>query len=397
MLDIQNARMTHKVIARPHLRAQVNSALRRNPVVALLGPRQCGKTTLAKSLDSAAEYFDLEHPVGSSRLAQPMTALEPLRGLIIIDEVQRQPELFPVLRVLADREQTRAKFLVLGSASPDLVRHSSESLAGRVGFVEMSGFDLFETAPASLRRLWMRGGFPRSFLAATEAESFSWREDFVRTFLERDIGQLGIRVPAPALRRLWMMIAHYHGQVWNSSEVGRSLGESHPTIRRHLDILSGTFVVRQLQPWFANISKRQVRSPKVFIRDSGILHSLLGLSSFRALEGHPKLGASWEGFVLEQTILLAGERNSYYWATQAGAELDLLLTLRGKRYGVEVKYCDAPSLTKSMMHALTDLELHRLFVAYPGSKRFSLERRVEVLPLEELLREIGRLNGQTAS
>lgn len=360
-------------------------------MVALLGPRQCGKTTLARAVlaESGGEYFDLEDPVGVARLAEPMTALSPLRGLVIIDEVQRQPELFPVLRVLADRPTRPARFLVLGSASPDLMRTSSESLAGRVAFVDMAGFDLQETGGSSLRRLWLRGGFPRSFLARSDADSFSWREDFIRTFLERDIAQLGVQVPAAALRRLWMMLAHYHGQIWNASEVGRSLGEAHTTVRRHLDVLSGAFVVRELQPWFENIGKRQIRSPKIYIRDSGILHALLGPTSFAALEGHPKLGASWEGFALEQAILAAGERNAYYWATQAGAELDLLLTVKGERVGIEAKYSDAPRLTKSMSVAMQDLGLSKLYVVYPGAHRYTLGENIDALPLAELLIEIG--------
>jgi predicted AAA+ superfamily ATPase len=380
-------------VERPWLEARVRSALRTNPVVALLGPRQCGKTTLAWLLGESrrSEYFDLEDPVGLARLAQPKTALEPLRGLVIIDEVQRQPELFPVLRVLADRPRSAARFLLLGSASPDLIRATSESLAGRVAFVDMSGFDLRETGEETLRKLWLRGGFPRSFLARGEAQSYAWREDFMRAFIERDIVQFGIQVPPVALRRLWMMIAHYHGQVWNASEIGRSLGEAHTTVKRHLDILTGAFTVRQLQPWFENISKRQVRAPKVYIRDSGILHALLGLRDFSSLEGHPKLGASWEGFALEQIITTSGEQNVWYWATQAGAELDLLLNLRGRRYGVEVKYSDAPSLTKSMSIAMPDLALHRLYVVYPGTRRYRLADNAEAISLAGLLAEINRI------
>lgn len=379
-----------KLVPRQDLFARIRAASAASPVVALLGPRQCGKTTLARALAAGmrAEFFDLEDPVGVARLAQPMTALAPLRGLVIIDEVQRQPELFPLLRVLADRPRTPARFLLLGSASLGLVRAGSESLAGRVTFVDMAGFNLRETGARSRRRLWQRGGFPRSFLARTEVESYAWRQDFVRTFIERDLAQLGVQVPPAALRRLWMMLAHYHGQIWNASEVGRSLAEAHTTVKRHLDILAGAFMVRQLQPWFENIGKRQVRAPKVYIRDSGILHALLGLQDFAQIEGHPKLGASWEGFVIEQLILLAGERNAWYWATQAGAELDLLLDLGGSRYGVEVKYSDAPGLTKSMKVALEDLKLRRLMVVYPGDKRYSLSADVEVLPLEAALDEI---------
>jgi uncharacterized protein len=381
--------------ARTALAARVRASLRANPVVALLGPRQCGKTTLAREIaaDAGAEYFDLEDPVGSARLAQPKTALAPLRGLVIIDEVQRQPELFAVLRVLADRPRTPARFLVLGSAFPELMRRSSESLAGRVAFADMAGFDLREAGAGASRKLWLRGGFPRSFLARSEADSLAWREDFIRTFLERDIAGFGIQVPPAALRRLWMMLAHYHGQIWNASEVGRSLGEAHTTVKRHLDILSGAFMVRQVQPWFANLGKRQVRSPKVYLRDSGILHALLGLRTFATLESHPKLGASWEGFALGQVILEAGERNAYFWATQAGAELDLLLTLQGRRYGVEAKYRDAPRATKSMNIAIGDLGLRKLYVVYPGAERYLIDEKIEALPLDHLLSEIESLRG----
>lgn len=374
---------------RPALLAHVRSALRAGPIVALLGPRQCGKTTLARKVAAdGAEYFDLEDPVALARLAEPMTALSSLRGLVIIDEVQRLPSLFPVLRVLADRPRMPARFLLLGSASPELVRHSSETLAGRIAFVDMAGFSLRETGAAAQRKLWPRGGFPRSFLARSEADSFAWREDFIRTFLERDIAQLGIQVPPAVLRRLWMMLAHYHGQTWNASEIARSLGEAHTTVKRHLDILTGAFMTRQLPPWFENVSKRQIRSPKVYIRDTGLLHALLGLRTFAALEGHPKLGASWEGFVLEQAILAAGERNAYYWATQGGAELDLLLQLQGRRYGIEIKYSDAPSLTKSMTIASKDLRLTRLYVVYPGSHRYALDKNIEALSLDALLTQI---------
>lgn len=371
------------------LLAHVRAALRAGPIVALLGPRQCGKTTLARKVAAdGAEYFDLEDPVALARLAEPMTALSSLRGLVIIDEVQRLPSLFPVLRVLADRPRIPARFLLLGSASPELVRHSSETLAGRIAFVDMAGFSLRETGAAVQRKLWLRGGFPRSFLARSEADSFAWREDFIRTFLERDIAQLGIHVPPAVLRRLWMMLAHYHGQTWNASEIARSLGEAHTTVKRHLDILTGAFMTRQLPPWFENVSKRQIRSPKVYIRDTGLLHALLGLRTFAALEGHPKLGASWEGFVLEQAILAAGERNAYYWATQGGAELDLLLQLQGRRYGVEIKYSDAPSLTKSMTIASKDLRLTRLYVVYPGSHRYALDKNIEALSLNAVLTQI---------
>jgi predicted AAA+ superfamily ATPase len=379
------------LVLRRDLAARVQAGLRTNPVVTLLGPRQCGKTTLARQLirGGIAHYFDLENPVAEARLAEPMTALAPLRGLVVIDEVQRMPALFPVLRVLADRPRRPARFLLLGSASPDLMHASSESLAGRVSFVDMGGFAIGEVGERELRRLWLRGGFPRSFLARTEAASVAWREDFVRTFLERDVRALGITVSTRALRRLWVMLAHYHGQVWNASEIGRSLGEAHTTVRRHADILTGALVVRQLQPWFANVGKREVKSPKLYVRDTGLLHTLLGIAGFDSLESNPRLGASWEGFVLEQVLAVTGDRHAYYWATQSGAELDLLLTIGGKRYGVEVKYADAPRLTRSMRVAMTDLSLSRLFVVYPGAERYPLGKGIEALSLTQLLRQLG--------
>lgn len=384
------------LLPRVSLTGKVRAALRARPIVALLGPRQCGKTTVAKGLaaDRSGEYFDLEEPLSLARLAQPMTVLSGIKGLIVIDEVQRQPGLFPILRVLADRRPARAKFLILGSASPELIRNASETLAGRVAFIEMGGFDLGEVETAAQRKLWLRGGFPLAFLARSDAESFRWREDFIRTFLERDIPQLGIRIPAAALRRLWMMLAHYSGQVLNASEIGRSLGEAHTTVKRHLDLLCGALVVRQLQPWFENVGKRQVKAPKVYVRDSGILHSLLGVPSHGVLQGHPKVGASWEGFVIEEAVRIAGERHAYYWATQAGAEMDLLLMLRGKRYGVEVKYADAPRLSRSMTMALSDLRLDRMWIVYPGDQRYRLNERVEAISLSGLREELARLEPQ---
>ncbi len=378
------------LLHRTRLQNRVLRAIKANPVTALIGPRQCGKTTLARQIAEArgAEYFDLEDPVSERRLAAPMTALLPLRGLVVIDEVQRQPALFPVLRVLADRGPLRARFLVLGSASPELLQQGSETLAGRIAFVEMGGFDLEEAGADRLRRLWWRGGFPRSFLARSDAESRSWRENFIGTFLERDIREFGVQVPPLTLRRLWMMLAHYHGQVWNASEVARSLGEAHTTVKRHLDILTRALMVRQLQPWHANLGKRQVKSPKVYLRDPGLLHTLLGADSFPALEGHPKLGASWEGLVVEEAVRLVGERNAYFWATQAGAELDLLLMLGNRRYGVEVKYSDAPGKTKSMRVAVEDLGLERLFVVYPGSASYDLDETTRVVPLCQLRSEL---------
>ena len=374
------------MIQRADLLDRVRRALRASPVTVLYGPRQCGKTTLARHIASAAstEYFDLEDPVSQRQLSEPLLALRHLRGLVVIDEVQRRPDLFPVLRVLADRKPLPAHFLILGSASPDLLRQSSESLAGRIAFVEMGGFNLSEVLHTTLRRLWWRGRFPRSFLARNDQESRAWQEDFIRTFLERDIREYGVQVPPVVLRRLWMMLAHYHGQIWNASELARSLGESHTTVKRHLDILTGALMVTQLQPWHENLGKRQVKSPKIYLRDTGLLHALLGVPSFRFLQGHPKLGASWEGFVIEEILQQVGERNAYFWATQSGAELDLLLLMGGKRHGIEVKYGDAPGITKSMRIALSDLGLQRLLIVYPGDHPYNLGEKVTVVPLEQV-------------
>ena len=377
--------MPERTIARPHLERDVRTALGGSPIVSILGPRQCGKSTLARQIaGSRAHVFDLESPVDVARLAAPQTALSPLRGLVVIDEAQLQPGMFPLLRVLADRRPTRARFLLLGSASPDLIRTSSESLAGRVAFVPMGGFDLREVGVAARRRLWLRGGFPRSFLAATDEASRRWRDDFVQTFLERDIRKFGVEVPAQVLRRLWTMLAHYHGQIWNASELARSLSEAHTTVKRHLDILTGALMVRQLPPWFENLGKRQVKAPKVYVRDSGILHALLGLPTFAALEAHPTIGASWEGFVIEQVLRRTGERNAYFWATPSGAELDLLVFVRGRRIGFEVKYSDAPRMTKSMAIAQQDLKLDRLFVIYPGDTSYALRTGIDVVAIRDV-------------
>lgn len=384
--------MLTRQIARHDLAREVRSALQRSPIVSILGPRQCGKSTLARQIAGPrAHVFDLENPVHVARLSEPHTALSLLRGLVVIDEVQLQPGLFPLLRVLADRRPAPARFLLLGSASPDLIRDSVESLAGRVAFVPMGGFDLREVEPAAVRRLWLRGGFPRAFLAASEEASRRWREDFVLTFLERDIRKFGVEVPAMVLRRLWTMLAHYHGQTWNGSELARSLGEAHTTVKRHLDILSGALMVRQLQPWFENLGKRQVKAPKVFVRDSGILHALLGLTTFAALESHPKIGASWEGFVIEQILRRTGDREAYFWATPSGAELDLLVFVRGQRIGFEVKYSDAPRLTRSMAIAQQDLTLDQLLVIYPGSTSYPLREGVHVVSIRDLEGQLDRL------
>ena len=378
------------MLNRPQLLARLRAGLKTSPAVALLGPRQCGKTTLARQLadTSKSTYFDLENPVDLARLSEPLTALEHLHGLIVIDEVQRHPDLFPILRVLLDRKPTRARFLILGSASPDLLRQSSETLAGRIAIVEMAGFTLEEINRSAINRLWLRGGFPRSFLARTEAASSAWREDFIRTFLERDLAQLGVRVPSGTMRRFWTMTAHYSGGIWNSSEIGRSLGEAHTTVKRHLDALSDALVVRVLEPWFENVGKRLVKSPKVYVRDSGLLHTLLRIGDRRQLDGHPVVGGSWEGFIIEQIFGAVPNAKGYYWRTQAGAELDLLLFLKGQRVGIEIKRADAPKMTPSMGSALEDLELHRLLVVYPGSVRYTLHPKVEVMSLSQCVAEL---------
>lgn len=372
------------MIDRPGPLSRIGEVFRVHPIAALLGPRQCGKTTLAHILAQRepCELFDLENPVDVQRLSAPKTALQGLSGLVIIDEIQRKPELFELLRVLVDRPDNRARFLTLGSASPQLVKGVSESLAGRVGFVDLSGFSIDEAGAGRRDMLWSRGGFPRSFLAPDDAASFAWRQDFIRTFLERDIPELGIRTPAETLRRFWTMIAHYHAQVWNAAELGRSLAASEKTARRYLDILAGAFMVRILPPWYENLKKRQVKSPKIYLRDSGILHALLQLGSLNEVMGHPKLGASWEGFALEHILGVLGTRDAYFWATHSGAELDLMVMKSGKRHGFEIKYSDAPPLRRSMHVAIEDLGLHRLWVVYPGDRSYDLHEKVSVIPLE---------------
>jgi predicted AAA+ superfamily ATPase len=365
---------------------EIHQALERSPVVTLLGPRQCGKTTLAQAIAGGrpAEYFDLEDDRDLSRLSNPYGALEALKGLVVIDEIQRKPGLFEVLRVLADRWRQRAKFLVLGSASPHVMRGASESLAGRVALVEMGGLTVDETGVQRLRILWERGGFPRSFLAASQANSAAWREDFIQTFLQRDVPQLGVTIPAHTLRRFWTMVAHYHGQVWNAAELARSLGTSEPTARRYLDLLSGAFVVRQLAPWVENLRKRQVKAPKVYVRDSGVLHSLLSLSTMNQIMSHPKYGASWEGFALEQVMNIGGYREAYFWATHGGAELDLLIMHRGQRIGFEFKATETPKLTPSMKIAFHDLNLTRLWVIHSGQQSFPMEKRILAVSIHDL-------------
>ena len=374
------------MITRTIYRARIETALGRVPVCALLGPRQCGKTTLARLIagDRKSHYFDLESPRDCLRLQNPEMALGELDGLIVLDEVQAMPELFPVLRVLADRPGVRAQFLILGSASPDLSRQSSESLAGRVEFVDMHGFDVSETGVGHAKELWQRGGFPKSFLAASDDDSVAWREGFVRTFLERDLPQFGVRISPPVMRRFWTMLAHGHGQVWNASALGRALGLTDKTVKGYLDDLTQTYMVRQLQPWFENLAKRQVKSPKIYLRDSGILHHLLSLADNTALSGHPAVGASWEGFALEQVLRLTGTRDAYFWSTQSGAELDLLVFENGQRIGYEFKYSETPTVTRSMRIAMQDLRLDQLWVIYPGDVRVRLANGIEACGLSTL-------------
>lgn len=359
-----------------------------NRAVALLGPRQCGKTTLARQYAARADqvhFFDLEDPVALARLENPKLALESLEGLVVIDEIQRRPDLFPVLRVLLDRPRRKSRFLILGSASRELIRQSSETLAGRISYLEMSPFSLKEVKDPE--KLWVRGGYPRSFLAKTFEESLSWRNDYISTFLERDIPQLGFNIPTSQMRRFWLMLAHYHGQTWNASEIASSLGVSDQTTRRYLDILSGTFMVRQLHPGFANIGKRVVKAPKIYMRDSGIYHSLLGLKSARDILSHPKLGASWEGFALESLINALGLRSEecFYFGVHGQFELDLYLPDRPRPVGFEFKFNEAPKLTSSMKAATEALKLSKLYVVYPGDVDYPLSEKVHAVALKNVL------------
>ncbi len=368
--------------------ALIRTALKRSRVVALLGPRQCGKTTLAREFVAAdsLNYFDLEDPRSVARLTEPDMALRPLKGLVVIDEVQRRPEIFPLLRVLADRRPLPARFLILGSASPDLLRQSSETLAGRLEIIAMEGFRLSDVGAEAMAKHWLRGGFPLSFTARGNPDSLAWRTQFLQTFLERDMPQLGVSIPAAALRRFWMMVAHYHGQVWNSAEIGRALAINETTVRRYLDLMTDVFMVRQVRPWFENLDKRQVKAPKVYVRDTGLLHALLNISSQRDLESHPKVGASWEGYAVEEIIKCFQAGEAYFWATHNGAELDLLLFKGGKRIGVECKRMDAPTLTPSMRIALADLKLDEIHVVYPGMRQYALADHVDVVPLAQFVK-----------
>ena len=382
------------MIRRPKHLARLKVLLKSHPVVAILGARQVGKTTLAGELrkhwKQPGHLFDLEHPADLARLSDPLLALSPLKGLVVLDEIQRQPDLFPLLRVLVDRRPLRSRFLILGSASPDMLRQGNETLAGRIAYHALGGFSIAEVGVRHHARLWLRGGFPRAYLAASNAESVEWRQQFIATFLERDLPQLGIRVSATTLRRFWTMLAHYHGQIWNASEFARNFGVNHTTIRHYLDILTSSFVIRQLQPWHENLKKRQVKAPKIYLADSGLLHALLGIANQTDLEAHPKLGASWEGFVISQVTEQLGVRSDecYFWATHTGAEIDLIVVRGRKRWGFEIKRTSSPAITPSMRIALSDLRLQRLFVIHAGEHSFDLAKKIRALAILHLIDEL---------
>jgi len=374
------------VIGREHICESVYSGIKNNPVTALLGPRQCGKTTLARDIASKLNslYFDLENPLDEAKLKTPQLIFDSFEGLIILDEIQTKPDLLPLLRVYSDKKPLKIRFLILGSASPELMKKSSESLAGRVHFIDMAGFSVDEVGGEKLNKLWSRGGFPKAFLAKSDADSIEWRYDFIKMFLERDVLKLGLGVSSATMRRFWEMITHYHAQIWNSSEIGSSMGVSHTTAQKYLDALTGTYMVRQLMPYYGNIGKRFVKSPKIYLRDSGIFHTFLNVTTFKELLVNPKIGASWEGFACEQVLNRFGERDSFFWRTYNEAELDLLLLRKGKKYGFEFKCFDAPVLTKSMKIAKEDLKLEHLWVVYPGKQTYSLDKWCTCNPVTEM-------------
>jgi predicted AAA+ superfamily ATPase len=385
------------MIARHRELETLRGLLKRHPVVGIVGARQVGKTTLAHALASQTEdptyYFDLENPEDMARLADPMMALKEHKGLVVVDEIQRYPELYTVLRVLVDRPKNQARFLVLGSASPDLLRQTSETLAGRIVYHELRGLALDEVGAKESSRLWLRGGFPRSYLARTLGESDEWRRGFIKTFLERDLPQLGINIRSVTLQRFWTMLAHYHGQVFNASEFGRSFGVADTTVRNYLDLLTSALVVRQLQPWHENISKRQVKAPKVYLADTGVLHTLLNMKTLRELEGHPKVGASWEGFVLEEILRHLGARREecFFWATHGGAELDLLIIRGKRRIGFEIKRTSSPKVTPSMRSGLADLGLQRLYVIHAGEHTFDMQEKVRAIAFQRFKQDLSPL------
>lgn len=383
-----------KLVARPLYEERILKGFRNHSAVALLGPRQCGKTTLAREYGesmkkgTAVHYFDMEDPLDLAKMENPMLTLTELKGLIIIDEIQRRPDLFPILRVLIDKHKQDQYYLILGSASSELIRQSSETLAGRIKYIEVTPF-IYEEAK-EMNKLWIRGGFPRSYLAQTNEDSVDWRQSYISTFLERDIPQLGIKVGSAILRRFWTMLTAYHGNLFNASEIGKSLGIAHTTVQHYLDILSGTFMIRQLRPWHENITKRQVKSPKIYFRDSGILHTLMRIENEQSLKDNPKLGSSWEGFSLEQVIRSSqvGASDCYFWSTYSGAELDLLIFKGDKRLGYEFKFADQPRLTKSMIIAKENLNLDSLTVVHPGDGNFPLAEEVRAIGLKELLESL---------
>lgn len=383
-----------KWLERKDLEGRIQRGIRDYPVTMLIGPRQCGKTSLARRVGErqSGTYFDLEDPETPLQAQVARAVLKDLRGLVIIDEIQRQPSLFELLRVLADRPKRPARFLILGSASPDMIRGVSESLAGRVAYVDMGGFTLEETGTNKWKQRWLRGGFPPAFLARDGEQSFRWRLNFIQSFLERDIPQLGIRVPASALRRFWTMLAHFHGQVWNSADLARAMGVKEDTTRHYLDILAGAFMVRQLPPWFENTGKRLVKAPKVYFRDTGLLHALLGMKSLEQLLAYPRFGFSWEGFAMEEVIdYLQADRDSYFYKTHGGAELDLLVVRGGKRYGFEFKFEDRPRVIRSMHEVLKDLKLTKLWIVYNGDRSYSLGDRLEALPLADCMKTLAQI------
>jgi predicted AAA+ superfamily ATPase len=374
------------MIKRKKIQDNITEALNRGRIVSILGPRQCGKTTLARQFaePGSSSYFDLEDPIDNAKLAEAQNALQNLKGTVVIDEVQRQPELFPLLRVLADRIPLPAKFLILGSASPSLIKQASESLAGRVERIRIGGFSLEEVGQKNVEQLWLRGGLPCSFLADSDKDAFIWLKEYTQSFVERDLPLHGVSLPPLTLIRFWTMLAHYHGQIFNASEIARSLGISVMTVNRYLDIMTGVFMIRQLQPWHANIKKRQVKSPKIYFNDTGILHALLGIQNRSDLLRHPKYGASWEGFVLEEVIRAVEPHEVFFWATHQGAEIDLVFNKGGQMYGVEIKRQDAPRMTPSIKHALEDLKLEGIAVIYPGQRRYSIHKQVDVVPFDEI-------------
>ena len=375
------------MVNRNALQKRITQALKRSKSVALVGPRQVGKTTLAREFlpFTHPNYFDLENPLSRARLEQPITALSSLEGLVVIDEVQKTPDLFPILRVLMDQKPDFGQYLILGSASPRLLQQTSESLLGRIEVIEIPGFTLEEVGNNHLEQLWQRGGYPQSFLAQTEDDSNEWRKNAINRFVEQDLSQLGINVPAPAMLRFWTMLGHFHGQIWNAADPARSMGSSETTVRRYLDHLTQTYMIRQLQPWHENLAKRQVKHPKIYFPDTGLLHYLLGIRNQADLLTHPKIGASWEGFALEQILQSIRPDQAYFWAAHNSAELDLLMFKNGQRLGVEFKRNDAPKLSASMKTVFETLQLDSLSVIYPGEIRYSLAKNIQVIPLNQYI------------